>query len=359
MVSYYSPGVSVMQGIGSANQAFSGMLSNVNTLNQLREWDRQEGVRSLLRDIAYDQALTRRETEAQSNKALRALGKVRDSLYDGSKDGYMKALDMVSPLANGQTRRLSSDGKSIETVGLDGTVLGITPNYSGKMAERAMLQNYGMDILRERDIFFDREARDQMANLQLASMQNSALNKQNEMLMSALMKGLSGGGQGSGGGRGGKGDSDKDGFEDMSSSDMARIFPMLQTEAALAAGIPIDAQGRPDLSTADPEAIGRYRAYSANLQHGMMQGIYANNLPQPLAYYTAVQNFLGGLNRAQAQQKAAVETRQRRIKEATKRADEADSRTPTALRPDNVILGDSPMGRGLTLFLNPAYNNAL
>lgn len=353
----YSPGLSVMQGISAANQAHSGLLQNVAAMNQLREWDRQEGVRSLLRDIAYDQALTKRETEAQSNKALRALGKVRDSLYNGSKDSYMKALDMVSPLSNGQTRRLSSDGKSIETVGLDGQVLGITPNYSGKMAERAMLQNYGMDILRERDIFFDREARDQMANLQMASMQNRALNEQNEMLMKALMDGISSRGRGSGGGKG-KGSGDGD-FPNINMRDVQTMWGMVDNEAANVAGLPRDAEGNIDYAMATPEQLAAYDSTRMILGRNLNANVYQGNQPLSVAWYDAIQQTRGYNKQAQQTTQQKQNTPKTKAEQLRAQAEATDKKTPTYLTPERLVLGTSPMGQGLSLFLNPAYNNAI
>lgn len=362
----YSPGLSVMQGISAANQAHSGLLQNVAAMNQLHEWDRQEGVRSLLRDIAYDQALTKRETEAQSNKALRALGKVRDSLYNGSKDSYMKALDMVSPLSNGQTRRLSSDGKSIETVGLDGQVLGITPNYSGKMAERAMLQNYGMDILRERDIFFDREARDQMANLQMASMQNSALNKQNEMLMKALMGNLSGRGSGSGGGgKGGKGGAGgADGYWDAQTTDFSRVRGELMARIAMNEGLTMDEQGNIDYSTMAPEEAAKVRARVRN-RYLALENMYSQYRRAGLNPFEAIANADNAYARGEQQQQYNEQVAQSLAGQAQALAEIFKPETPSvagtlsdAVNAAVDYAASTPLGRKFTQLFNSSESPA-
>lgn len=363
MASYYSPGLAVMQGISAANQAHSGLLQNVAAMNQLYEWDRQEGVRSLLRDIAYDQALTKRETEAQSNKALRALGKVRDSLYNGSKDSYMKALDMVSPLANGQTRRLSSDGKSIETVGLDGQVLGITPNYSGKMAERAMLQNYGMDILRERDIFFDREARDQMANLQMASMQNSAMNKQNEMLMKALMGSLSGRGSGSGGGgKGGKGGAGGAGdMWDSQTTDLSRVRQEMLARIAMRKGLNMDENGNIDTSMLDPEQAAKLRNEVLS-DYAAMENLYLQGRNAGYNPAIAIANADNSLARLLlAQQAAQAETAKTNAELQAVAALETPGVFETLAEGANALgrkIANSEFGRGVAALFNSSQSPA-
>lgn len=194
------PGTRVMEGMLAAKRVTAASQDNLRKMNELYEWDQNKDLRDVARDIAYDEAITKRAVEQESNRALRSLGRMRGTLYDGSKDGYLKALDVVNPLSGGATRRLSKDGKTIETVGVDGQVLGTTPNLSGKMAERAIIQNSGLSLLREVEEFFPREAREQQQQLQMAMAQDKSRAEMLDMQMRMLAGAL-----GMGGGLGGRG----------------------------------------------------------------------------------------------------------------------------------------------------------
>lgn len=139
------PGLSLAQGLQAGFQAAGTGLQNVDTINKLSEWNKNAAIRDLQRAAAQDQLTTNNQLNAASNQALLGIQKLRSQLYS-SPDGYLQALNQISPVGQGFTRRLSSDGKTIETVNPLGAVVGTTPNYTGKAAENALLNAGGISL---------------------------------------------------------------------------------------------------------------------------------------------------------------------------------------------------------------------
>ena len=139
------PGLSLAQGLQAGFQAAGTGLQNVDTINKLSEWNKNAAIRDLQRAAAQDQLATNNQLSSASNQALLGIQKLRPQLYS-SPDGYLQALNQISPVGQGFTRRLSSDGKTIETVNPLGAVVGTTPNYTGKAAENALLNAGGISL---------------------------------------------------------------------------------------------------------------------------------------------------------------------------------------------------------------------
>lgn len=139
------PGLSLAQGLQAGFQAAGTGLQNVDTINKLSEWNKNAAIRDLQRAAAQDQLTTNNQLNAASNQTLLGIQKLRPQLYS-SPDGYLQALNQISPVGQGFTRRLSSDGKTIETVNPLGAVVGTTPNYTGKAAENALLNAGGISL---------------------------------------------------------------------------------------------------------------------------------------------------------------------------------------------------------------------
>lgn len=313
------PGTSVFDGMRSAAAWHAQTLENNRRGKELYEWDQNKDLRDVARDIAYDEAITKRAVEQESNRALRSLGRMRGTLYDGSKDGYLKALDVVNPLSGGATRRLSKDGKTIETVGVDGQVLGTTPNLSGKMAERAIIQNSGLSLLREVEEFFPREAREQQQQLQMAMAQDRTradmLDMQMRMLAGALGMGGGLGGRGGRGGRGGAGGLRSPyAFE---TTDFERTDKAIARRAMQRFGIPANERGEPDFTAIDPEKAAdmqrQYFDYLKQFEYNYLDLIRKGS--DPYMALSATQNLLDQQDLARRAQEA----------QAAKAAAEADA----------------------------------
>ena len=139
------PGTSVFDGMSAAANWNSRALANVDAVNKLREWSLNSDLRDITRAYQEDEAATALALGKSANEDLRTLDKFRKGLYN-SNTGYLDAINAINPLDGTAVRRLSKDGKNIETVRMDGTVLGTTPNRTGKDAENALLFNYGLGL---------------------------------------------------------------------------------------------------------------------------------------------------------------------------------------------------------------------
>lgn len=346
------PGTRVFDGMRAASTAYAIAQENLKRGNELYEWDQNKDLRDVARDIAYDEAITKRAVEQESNRALRSLGRMRGSLYDGSKEGYMRALDAVNPLAAGNTRRLSKDGKTIETVGVDGQVIGTTPNLSGKMAERAIIQNAGISLLDEVKNFFPRESQEQQMQLQMAMAQDrnraDMLDMQMRMLAGAL--GMGGGGRGGRGGRGGQGGGN--GFSGFETTDFARLRTELATRAAQRAGVTLNERGEPDFTLLPPEeaeaARKRYLDEYKRFEYG-----YGQLVGQGVDPWFALQGTQNLLDRQdmdivarEAQAAMAAALASGAAKEADRQA-RALGRTPLGVSP--IVPGPTPAAPPLLL----------
>lgn len=300
------PGTSVFDGMTAAANWNTRALANVDAVNKLREWHLNTNLRKAARDIKEDELLTAAQIGAQVNKNLRLINQHNNELYRG-KDGMMNVLNAIDPLSNGAFRRLSSDGKTIETVGVDGSVINTQPNYTGKTAERALLQNYGLGAMMEREQFFPREQFELGLNARLAQQRDATAAELEKLKMQVLLGGLGGlGGRGRGG-RGGSGsggeDSDKtrNPFSKESYSD---FMGSVASHAATTLGLPVTEKGQPDFMNMTPEQKKEFdAAYQAIL--GMsMQGIYTNRWAPGQSLYNAGNLFL--LGRADQANRAAL-----------------------------------------------------
>ena len=140
------PGLSLAQGLQAGFQAAGTGLQNVDTINKLSEWNKNAALRDLTRQAATDQLRTSIPLNAAANKTLLEIQKLRPLLYS-RPDGYLQVLNQISPVGQGMTRRVSADGKTIETIDPIGAVVSTTPNFTGRAAENALLNAGGISLI--------------------------------------------------------------------------------------------------------------------------------------------------------------------------------------------------------------------
>ena len=140
------PGLSLAQGLQAGYQAAGAGLQNVDTINKLSEWNKNAALRDLTRQAATDQLRTSIPLNAAANKTLLEIQKLRPLLYS-RPDGYLQVLNQISPVGQGMTRRVSADGKTIETIDPIGAVVSTTPNFTGRAAENALLNAGGISLI--------------------------------------------------------------------------------------------------------------------------------------------------------------------------------------------------------------------
>ena len=140
------PGLSLAQGLQAGYQAAGTGLQNVDTINKLSEWNKNAALRDLTRQAATDQLRTSIPLNAAANKTLLEIQKLRPLLYS-RPDGYLQVLNQISPVGQGMTRRVSADGKTIETIDPIGAVVSTTPNFTGRAAENALLNAGGISLI--------------------------------------------------------------------------------------------------------------------------------------------------------------------------------------------------------------------
>lgn len=288
------PGTSVFDGMSAAANWNTRALANVDAVNKLREWSLNDDLRNTVRALKEDEAATAAEIGARANKNLRLLSQHSNELYRG-KDGMLNVLNAIDPLSNGAFRRLSSDGKTIETVGADGAVVNTQPNYTGKTAERALLQNYGLGALMEREQFFPREQFETGLNAQLALQKDATAAELEKLKMQVLLGGLRGLGGGHGGSGGSSGGSKSDKYIDPFSKESYSDFTgTVASHTATTLGLPVTEKGQPDFMNMTPEQKKEFdAAYQAIL--GMaMQGIYTNRWAPGQSLFNAGNLFLLG-----------------------------------------------------------------
>ena len=276
------PGTSVFDGMSAAANWNSRALANVDAVNKLREWNLNEDLRNITRAYQEDEAATALALGKSANEDLRTLDKFRKGLYN-SNTGYLDALNAMNPLDGTAVRRLTKDGKNIETVRMDGTVLGTTPNRTGKDAENALLFNYGLGLGHAKANWMNREAARQNIELALAQAQNKDATRTEELMMRLMLGMGAGGGRGGrggrGGGRGGAGNG-SDGFDPM---DAIRIEQLQSNAAARMAGIIPNADGKYDLSMATPEQQAQYWRALSGLKQRFQGNVYGLNMDPYLA----------------------------------------------------------------------------
>ena len=140
------PGLSLAQGLQAGYQAAGTGLQNADTINKLSEWKKNAALRDLTRQAATDQLRTSIPLNAAANKTLLEIQKLRPLLYS-RPDGYLQVLNQISPVGQGMTRRISADGKTIETIDPIGAVVSTTPNFTGRAAENALLNAGGISLI--------------------------------------------------------------------------------------------------------------------------------------------------------------------------------------------------------------------
>ena len=140
------PGLSLAQGLQAGYQAAGAGLQNVDTINKLSEWKKNAALRDLTRQAATDQLMASIPLNAAANKTLLEIQKLRPLLYS-RPDGYLQVLNQISPVGQGMTRRISADGKTIETIDPIGAVVSTTPNFTGKAAENALINAGGISLV--------------------------------------------------------------------------------------------------------------------------------------------------------------------------------------------------------------------
>lgn len=210
----YVPGISVAQGMNAGYQAAGAGLQNANTINQLSEFRKNAALRDVQRATALDQAQTLGVLGQQANSALRDIQAYRKDLYN-SPDGYMNAMNAIAPLGDGQTRRLSSDNRTIETIDPAGQVIGTVPNLRGQAAENALINSGGINL-------YERAANLPKQEMHEADLQTKLAIAQMEtdMKLQLMAAGLRGG-------RGGAGGAAGAGQQKFNPSDLLRAMPDL------------------------------------------------------------------------------------------------------------------------------------
>lgn len=275
------PGTSVFDGMNTAANWRSRSLANVDAVNKLREWHLDTNLRNMMRAYQEDEAATALALGKSANEDLRTLDRYRKGLYN-SDTGYLDALNAMNPLDGTAVRRLTKDGKNIETVRMDGTVIGTTPNRTGKDAENALLFDYGLGLGHAKQNWMKREIARQNIELALAQAQNKGAASSEELMLRLMLGMGAGGGRGGrGGGRGGAGgDGGFDGFDAM---DAIRVEQLLSNAAARIASILPNADGKYDLSMATPEQQAQYWSALSGLKQRFQGNVYGLNMDPYLA----------------------------------------------------------------------------
>ncbi len=190
------PGFDIARGLAAGFGAVSSGLQAANQSNMLAEWDRNTQIRNAQRAAALDQAQTLEQLGRTSNAALRGIDANRAALYN-SNTGYMQAMNAMNPVGQGSSRRLSADGKTIETVNALGQVTDTAPNLRGRAAENALINQGGINLYERAQQLPKQEQFD-------AELQSKLAIEQMKMQMQAAMieAGLRGGRGGAGDGAG-------------------------------------------------------------------------------------------------------------------------------------------------------------
>lgn len=305
------PGTSVFDGMTAAANWNTRALANVDAVNKLREWHLDTNLRNMMRTYQEDEAATALALGKSANEDLRTLDKFRKGLYN-SNTGYLDALNAMNPLDGTAVRRLSKDGKNIETVRMDGTVIGTTPNRTGKDAENALLFNYGLGLGHAKANWMNREATRQSIELALAQAQNKGSSSMDELMM-RLMLGLSAsGGRGGRGGRGRAGGG-FGGIDDLwgdESIDWARVREEMDARILPLYGGVLGVDGKMDTTGVNMQDYLNGRRIYENL----FQRYVDMGMPLYRAFYTAEQELSNILARQNAAATAPDPTRGRVIR---------------------------------------------
>lgn len=311
------PGLSLAQGLQAGFQAVGAGLQNADNINKLSEWNKNAALRDLTRQAATDQLRTSIPLNAAANKTLLEIQKLRPLLYS-RPDGYLQVLNQISPAGQGMTRRISADGKTIETIDPIGAVVSTTPNFTGRAAENALLNAGGISLIDRVKALPAQEQADahNQTQLMIERMKAQAQYDVAELgLRSARLM------AGAGGGRGGKG-TGADGNPKFSAEDYTKLLNNLIWQLDVAtpgSKLPYDSKtGHVDMGqvTMNPEQVTRLAqltdAANRRLAAGVGQGA------QPV--YGAMAGVLDNNNQItktnieqarKAQEAAAEEARKR------------------------------------------------
>ena len=274
-------------------------------------------MRDLTRQAATDQLRTSIPLNAAANKTLLEIQKLRPLLYS-RPDGYLQVLNQISPVGQGMTRRVSADGKTIETIDPIGAVVSTTPNFTGRAAENALLNAGGISLIDRAKGLPAQEQADAHNQTQLMierMRRESAYDVAELGLRSARLM------AGAGGGHGGKG-AGVDGNPKFSAEDYTKLLNNLIWQLDVAtpgSKLPYDSKtGHVDMGqvTMNPEQVTRLAqltdAANRRLAAGVGQGA------QPV--YGAMAGVLDNNNQItkanieqarKAQEAAAEEARKR------------------------------------------------
>ncbi len=271
------PGLSLAQGLQAGYQAAGTGLQNVDTINKLSEWKKNAALRDLTRQAATDQLRTSIPLNAAANKTLLEIQKLRPLLYS-RPDGYLQVLNQISPVGQGMTRRVSADGKTIETIDPIGAVVSTTPNFTGRAAENALLNAGGISLIDRAKGLPAQEQADAHNQTQLMTERikaQSAYDVAELGLRSARLM------AGAGGGRGGKG-AGVDGNPQFSAEEYTKLLNNLIWQLDMStpgSKLPYDSKtGHVDMGqvTMNPEQVTRLAqltdAANRRLAAGVGQG---------------------------------------------------------------------------------------
>lgn len=268
------PGMDIARGLAAGYGAVSSGLQAANQSNMLAEWDRNAQLRDAQRAASLDQAQTLERLGRTSNATLRGIDANRAALYN-SNTGYLQALNSINPVEQGSSRRLSADGKVIETVNALGQVIDATPNLRGQAAENALINRGGINLYERASQLpkqeqFDAELQSRLAIEQMRMRMQAAL----------LEAGLKGG-RGGAGGRGGNND-----VPGLKPKDIAELVDYRLASDSDFAHLPRTSSGMIDYQKAqeqypdDMVSLGRKRTHLFNDTAGsILRGGYNQQFP--------------------------------------------------------------------------------
>lgn len=325
------PGLSLAQGLQAGFQAVGAGLQNADNINKLSEWNKNAALRDLTRQAATDQLRTSIPLNAAANKTLLEIQKLRPLLYS-RPDGYLQVLNQISPAGQGMTRRISADGKTIETIDPIGAVVSTTPNFTGRAAENALINAGGISLIDRAKGLPAQEQADAHNQTQLMierMRRQSAYDVAELGLRSARLM------AGAGGGRGGKG-TGADGNPKFSAEEYTKLLNNLiwQLDVSTPGGkLPYDSKtGHVDMGqvTMNPDHVTRLAqltdAANRRLAAGVGQGA------QPV--YGAMAGVLDNNNQiTKANIEQARKAQEAAAEEARKRADNMELPTSGSAKP--------------------------
>lgn len=233
-------------------------IDNDMKMRQREDWDANEHLRELIREGKEQTQFAQNYLEKPVLGNLIELQRNRAALYSGRPDAYVNILNRMDALPDGFTRKLSQDGRIIETVDPTGQIVGTQPNLTGQAAEDAILSR-------------NTKLLDQLNNLNQRNQFEAHLNHQLEMMKLQLQNRLDMFGMGlrSGGGRGGVAGAGGLGSKWNDVPDMLKMLPSMITMMDSAGELPRNPDGSINMTAvyADPAQ----RAYYNKLMNQAMQ----------------------------------------------------------------------------------------